>query len=194
VPADSPIRTLKDYVESAREKQGRLTVATAGNGTTTHLMAELLFLTAGASFTHVAFKGDAPAVTEMLGGRVDSGSNTLQAVLQHVKAGRLRALAVGTKSRVPQLPEVPTIAEQGYPGIVVSAWFGMIVPAGVPRDIVHRLNRDINEVLAMPDVREKLNIAGLTPVGGSAEEFDAYVKAEVERWGRVIRARGIRAE
>jgi tripartite-type tricarboxylate transporter receptor subunit TctC len=194
VPAASPIRTLKDYVEAGKAKRGALTVATAGNGTTTHLTAELLFLEAGATFTHVPYKGDAPAVTELLSGRVDSGANTLQSVLQHIRAGRLRGVAVGTKERVAQLPDVPTIAEQGYPDIVVSAWFGMIVPAGVPRDIVHRLNRDINEVLAMPDVREKLATAGLVPVGGTAEQFDAHIRAEIERWGRVIKARGIKAE
>lgn len=194
VPAGSPIRSVADLVGAAKEKQGRLTVATAGNGTTTHLTMEFLFLTAGTSFTHVAYKGDAPAVTEALGGRVDATCNTLQAVQQHIKAGRLRGLAVGTRERVSLLPDLPTYGEQGYPDITVSAWFGMIVPAGVPRDIVSRLNREINAALQLPDVREKAMAAGLVPVGGSPEDFDTLIRNEMERWAKVIKTRGIKAQ
>jgi tripartite-type tricarboxylate transporter receptor subunit TctC len=194
VPASSPVRSVADLVGAAKEKQGRLTVATAGNGTTTHLTMEFLFLTAGTSFTHVAYKGDAPAVTEALGGRVDATCNTLQAVQQHIKAGRLRGLAVGTRERVSLLPDLPTYGEQGYADITVSAWFGMIVPAGVPRDIVSRLNREINAALQLPDVREKAMAAGLVPVGGSPEDFDALIRNEMERWAKVIKTRGIKAQ
>jgi tripartite-type tricarboxylate transporter receptor subunit TctC len=155
---------------------------------------EFLVLTAGTGFLHVPYKGDSPAVTEVLGGRVDAACNTLQAVQQHIKAGRLRALAVGTKQRVSLLPDLPTYVEQGYPDIAVSAWFGMIVPSAVPRDIVGRLNREINAALQMPDVREKMASAGLVPAGGSPEQFDSLIKDEMDRWAKVIKARGIKAE
>ena len=194
VPASSPIRSVADLVQAAKDRQGRLTVATAGNGTTTHLTMEFLFLTAGAAFTHVAYKGDAPAVTEALGGRVDAACNTLLAVQQHIKAGKLRGLAVGTRERTPLLPDLPTYGDQGYPDITVSAWFGMIVPAGVPRDIVARLNREINAALQLPDVREKAMAAGLVPVGGSPEDFDTLIRSEMERWAKVIKTRGIKAQ
>lgn len=193
VPAASPIKSIADFIQAAKAKQG-LTVGTAGNGTTTHLTMELLFLTAGASFLHVPYKGDGPAVTEVLGGRLDAGCNTLQSVQQHIKAGRLRPLAVGTSERVSLLPDLPTYREQGYPDIVVSAWFGLIVPSGVPRDIVDRLNREINAALQMPDVREKMAAAGLVPTGGTPEQFDALIRDEMTRWAKVIKARGIKAE
>ena len=194
VPAGSPIKTLSDLLQAAKAKQGHLTVATAGNGTTTHLAAELLFLTAGTGFTHVPYKGDGPAVTELLGERVDAGFNTLQAVLQHINGGRVRGLAVGERARAAAVQSVPTFIEQGYPGIAVSAWFGMVVPSGVPRDVVNRLNREINVALASPDVKDKAAKAGLVTVGGSAEQFDAHIKSEMERWSQVIRTRGIKAD
>ena len=194
VPAQSPIRSVAELVQAAKAKQGQFTVATAGNGTTTHLTMEFLFLNAGATFMHVPHKGDAPAVTEALGGRVDATCNTLQAVQQHIRAGKLRGLAVGTAQRVALLPDVPTYVEQGFSDITVSAWFGMIVPAGVPRDIVQRLNTAINAALKQPDVREKAAAAGLVTVGGSPEDFDALIRGEMERWAKVIRSRGIKAQ
>ena len=192
VPVSSPVKNVADLVAAAKARPGALTLATAGNGTGPHLAMEFLFLVANASFTHVPYKGDAPAVTELLGGRVDAGSNTLQSVLQHVKAGKLRAIGVASRARVPTAPEIPTLAEQGYPDVVVTTWFGMIIPAAVPRDIVAKLNREINAALALPEVREKSIAVGLFPVGGTAEQFDAHIKSEMERWSRVIKARGIK--
>ena len=194
VPAASPVKNVADLIALAKAKPGEVTIGTAGNGTGPHLSMEFLFLVAGANYTHVPYKGDAPAVTELLGARLTAGSNTLQSVLQHIKAGRLRALAVSSRERVAAAPEIPTLVEQGYPDNVVNTWFGMIVPAGVPRDIVHKLNREINAALAMPDVREKIFATGLLPVGGTAEQFDAHIRREMERWAKVIKARGIKAE
>jgi tripartite-type tricarboxylate transporter receptor subunit TctC len=194
VPAASPVKTVADLIALAKAKPGEVTIGTAGNGTGPHLSMEFLFLVAGANYTHVPYKGDAPAVTELLGARLTAGSNTLQSVLQHIKAGRLHALAVSSRERVAAAPEIPTLVEQGYPDNVVNTWFGMIVPAGVPRDIVHKLNREINAALAMPDVREKIFATGLLPVGGTAEQFDAHIRREMERWAKVIKARGIKAE
>ena len=194
VPAASPVKNVADLIALARARPGEVTIGTAGNGTGTHLSMELLFLVAGANYTHVPFKGDAPAVTELLGARLSAGSNTLQSVLQHMKAGRLRGIAVFSRERAAAAPEVPTLVEQGYPDNVVNTWFGMIVPAGVPRDVINKLNREINAALAMPDVREKILATGLMPVGGTAEQFDALIRSEMVRWAKVIKARGIKAE
>ena len=194
VPAASPVRNVADLIALAKAKPGEVTIGTAGNGTGPHLSMEFLFLVAGANYTHVPYKGDAPAVTELLGSRLTAGSNTLQSVLQHMKAGRLRGIAVSSRERVAAAPEVPTLVEQGYPDNVVNTWFGMIVPAGVPRDVINKLNREINAVLAMPDVREKILATGLMPVGGTAEQFDALIRSEMVRWAKVIKARGIKAE
>ena len=194
VPTASPVKNVADLIALAKAKPGEVTIGTAGNGTGPHLSMEFLFLVAGANYTHVPYKGDAPAVTELLGGRLTAGSNTLQSVLQHLKGGRLRGIAISTRERVATAPEVPTLVEQGYPDNVVNTWFGMIVPAGVPRDIVAKLNREINAALALPDVREKVFGAGLLPVGGSAEQFDALIRSEMARWDKVIKARGIKAE
>jgi tripartite-type tricarboxylate transporter receptor subunit TctC len=194
VPAASAVKNVADLIALAKAKPGEVTIGTAGNGTGPHLSMEFLFLVAGANYTHVPYKGDAPAVTELLGGRLTAGSNTLQSVLQHMKAGRLRGIAVSTRERVSAAPEVPTLVEQGYPDNVVNTWFGMIVPAGVPRDTVAKLNREINAALALPEVREKILATGLLPVGGSAEQFDALIKSEIARWDKVIKVRGIKAE
>jgi tripartite-type tricarboxylate transporter receptor subunit TctC len=194
VPASSPVKNVADLIALAKARPGEVTIGTAGNGTGTHLAMEFLFLVAGANYTHVPYKGDAPAVTELLGARLTAGSNTLQSALQHMKAGRLRGIAVYTRERVATAPDVPTLVEQGYPDLVVNTWFGMIIPAGVPREIVAKLNREINAALALPDVREKVLATGLLPVGGTAGEFDALIRSEMERWARVIKARGIKAE
>ncbi|MDO8595816.1 MAG: tripartite tricarboxylate transporter substrate binding protein [Sulfuricaulis sp.] len=190
----SPVKSVSDLIQAAKAKPGQLTMATAGNGTGPHLAMELLFLVAGTSFTHIPYKGDAPAVTEALAGRVDAATNTFQSVQQHIRAGKLRGLAVTTRQRLPALPDVPTVAEQGFPDVVVTTWFGMVIPAAVPRDIVNRLNREINAALALPDVREKVAGAGLIPVGGTPEQFDAHIRSEMERWARVIKTRGIKIE
>jgi tripartite-type tricarboxylate transporter receptor subunit TctC len=193
VHPSSAVKTIGDLVQAAKAKPG-FTIGTAGAGTGPHLATELLALVAGTNFTHVPYKGDAPSVTDALGGQVDASFNTMQAVVQHVRGGRLRPVGVAGRVRAPSLPEVPTIAEQGYPDVVVSTWFGFIAPAGVPRPILEKLNAEVNAALALPDVREKFANAGLVPVGGSIEQFDALIRAEMERWARVIRTRGIKAD
>ena len=193
VHPSSPVNSVQDLVAAAKAKPG-FTVGTAGVGTGPHLATELLSLVSGANLTHVGYKGDAPAVTDALGGHLGAGLNTMQAVVQHVRAGRLRGIGVASRARAPAMPELPTIAEQGYPDVVVTTWFGFIAPAGVPREILAKLNTEVNAALATPDVREKFANAGLVPVGGSTEQFDALIRSEMERWGRVIRERGIKAQ
>jgi tripartite-type tricarboxylate transporter receptor subunit TctC len=192
VNAGSPVKSLQDLVASSKSKS--LTVGTAGVGTGPHLATEFLNLVSGANLTHVGYKGDAPSVTDLLGGHLGAGWNTMQAVVQHVKAGRLRGIGVASRERAQAMPDLPTIAEQGYPDVVVTTWFGLVLPAGVSRDIAAKLNTEVNAALASPDVREKFANAGLVPVGGSSAQFDTLIRAEIVRWGRVIRERGIKAE
>ncbi len=194
VPAASPAKSVADLIAMAKAKPGTLTLATAGAGTGPHLAAELLFLDAGATFQHIPYKGDAPAVAEAIGGRVDATMNTLQGVIPHIRGGKLRGLGVGTRERMPAVADVPTLVEQGYPEFVVSTWIGMIAPAGMPRDMVAKLNREINAAYALPEVREKIATAGMVPVGGSAEQFDALIRSDMARWARVIKARAIKGD
>lgn len=191
VHPSSPVKSLQDLVATGKAKAG-FTVGTAGVGTGPHLATELLNLVSGANLTHVGYKGDAPAVTDALGGHIGAGFNTMQAIVQHVRAGRLRGIGVASRERASALPELPTIAEQGYPDVVVTTWFGFVAPAGVPRPILDRLNAEVNIALAAPDVKEKFATAGLIPVGGTMAQFDALIRAEIVRWARVIRERGIK--
>ncbi len=189
----SPVKSVQNLVAEARAKPG-FTVGTAGVGTGPHLATELLALVSGAPIAHVGYKGDAPAVTDALGGHLGAGFNTMQAIVQHVRAGRLRGIGVASRERAPALPDLATIAEQGFPDVVVTTWFGFVAPAGVPRPILDRLNAEVNAALAQADVKEKFATAGLVPVGGSMEQFDALIRAEMQRWARVIRERGIKAQ
>ena len=189
----SAVKNLQDLVATGKAKPG-FTVGTAGVGTGPHLATEFLNLVSGANLTHVGYKGDAPAVTDLLGAHLGAGLNTLQAVVQHVRAGRLRGIGVASRERAAAMPDLPTIAEQGYPDVVVTTWFGFIAPAGVPRPILDKLNAEVNAALAMPDVKEKFANAGLVPVGGSMEQFDKLIRSEMQRWGRVIRERGIKPD
>ena len=194
VPAASPAKSVADLIAMAKVKPGTLTLATAGAGTGPHLAAELLFLDAGATFQHIPYKGDAPAVAEAIGGRVDATMNTLQGVIPHIRGGKLRGLGVGTRERMSAVADVPTLVEQGYPEFVVSTWIGMIAPAGMPRDMVAKLNREINAAYALPEVREKIATAGMVPVGGTAEQFDTLIRSDMARWARVIKARAIKGD
>jgi tripartite-type tricarboxylate transporter receptor subunit TctC len=191
VPPGSPVKNLQDLVATGKAKPG-FTVGTAGVGTGPHLATEFLNLVSGANLTHVGYKGDAPAVTDLLGAHIGAGFNTMQAVVQHVRAGRLRGIGVASRERAAAMPDLPTIAEQGYPDVVVTTWFGFVAPAAVPRTILDRLNAEVNAALAAADVKEKFANAGLIPVGGSMEQFDGLIRAEITRWGRVIRERGIK--
>jgi tripartite-type tricarboxylate transporter receptor subunit TctC len=191
---DSGLQNFNDLVKAAKAKPGELTFGTPGNATSNHLMMELLGLIADIKMQHVPFKGDAPAITELLGQRISVSANTITAGIQHVKAGRLRAIGIASRERSPLLPEVPTLYEQGYPDAVVTTWFGLIAHAQTPRDALQRLNAEFDAALKAPDVREKLHNVGMLPVGGSAEEFTAHIRAEAGRWAKVVQTRGISAQ
>jgi tripartite-type tricarboxylate transporter receptor subunit TctC len=194
VKADSPIKSLKDYVSTAKAKPGKLNYATAGNGTSNHLTMEYFKSVAGIEAQQIPYRGSAPMVTDLLGGQVDIMFDNAPHVMSHVKAGKMRALAITSEKRSPLLPDVPTVAEQGYPGFAVSVWYGFAAPAGTPPEIVNRLNAEINKILAMEDVKKTFTDAGVNALGGSAQDFDKFFKAQSAHWGKVIKEANIIAD
>ena len=194
VKADSPIRDFADYVNLAKTKPGEATFGSPGNATNNHLTMELLGSLAGVTFTHVPYKGDAATVPEVLGGRLAASMNALPSVVAQIQAGRMRGIGISSRQRSPRLPGVPTFVEQGYPDAVSATWFGVIVRSGTPAGIVNRLNGEFNAALVLPDVRETLANGGMTPAGGTPEQFAALIRSDSERWGRIIRQRGVKIE
>ena len=191
----SPLHSVEDLVAAARQKPGALSYASNGNGTSQHLAAEMLATTMGLKLNHVPFKGSAPAITAMLGGQVDFAFAVAPDALPHVKAGKLRALAVTSAKRAAPLPDVPTMIEGGVPDYEATAWFGYFAPAGTPREIVDRLNAEIARALAAPDVRERLAPGGLSELpGGTPERFGALVKSEIAKWSRVVKESGAKVD
>jgi len=146
---------------------------------------------AGIDIQHVPYKGSAPAITDLIGGQIQIMFDPIQSVLSNVQAGKLRAVAVSSKVRSPALPDVPTIAEAGLPGYESLSWSGVAVPAGTPKDVIARLNRDIAAILTQPDIRDKFAQAGADPIGGSPQEFAEHIRGEREKWSKLIRERGI---
>lgn len=192
VPAASPYRTLQDYVAAAKGK-GAVSYASVGAGSSNHLAAELFHETAGTSGVHVPFKGGGPALTDLMGGHVDSMIASLPLVLPQVQSGKLRALAVTSPGRNAALPEVPAVAER-YKGFEVYSWVGMVAPAKVPAAALDRLAADMGAVLRQPEVARRLSDGGFEVVAGDREAMNRLIKSESERWGRLIKSRGIVAE
>jgi tripartite-type tricarboxylate transporter receptor subunit TctC len=186
-----PARNVKELVALARARPGQLNFASAGLGSTNHLATELLKSMTGISVTHIPYKGSAPAVIDVIGGQVDFVIAPMPVVLQHVKGGKLRALAVSTARRAVALPEVPTIAESGFPGYEATNSVGVLAPAGTPREIVAKLNAEIVRVLNLPEVRERLLGLGAEPVGNTPEQFGEYIRVEIAKWGKVVKQTGM---
>lgn len=195
VRADSDMKTFADLVKRAKAKPGQVTFGTPGIATGTHLMMEMLTQQAGIEMLHVPYKGLAPLTTAILGGHTDVGVFSVSPqLIGMVESGRLRALGIPRKERWSALPNVPTFAEQGYPEAISGTWFGLLMKSGTPPEAIARLNREINAILAMPDVKAALAKAGMNPVGGTPEQFGAHISNEIDRWGKVIRSRNIRIE
>jgi tripartite-type tricarboxylate transporter receptor subunit TctC len=194
VPASSPIRSLQDLLAAARAKPGSLSYATAGNGTAHHLAGELLLQMAGISMTHVPYKGSGPAATDTLAGQVPVGFLDTTSSLSLVRAGKLRSLGTTGEKRTALAPDIATFAESGLPGFDASGWFVLGAPAGVPRDIVMRLNADTVRALAIPDVRERMLASGNEPVSSSPEELGAFIRDEIAKWAKVIKVAGVKAD
>jgi len=188
-----PAHTVKEFIDYAKANPGKVNMASAGVGTSTHLSGALFMLMTGVDLVHVPYRGAAPALTDMLGGQVQVFFDNLPSSIAHIQSGRLRALAVTTATRAKALPDVPTVAET-VPGYEASAFFGMAVPRGTPRAIIDKLNKEINAALADPGVQAKLAELGGTNIGGTPEDFGKIIADETEKWGKVIKATGATAE
>ena len=189
-----PVRTTRDVVALAKAKPGQLSYASPGSGNSGHLAGELFNTMAGVNTLHVPYKGQGPALTDLLSGQVQMLYSSIPSVINQVKTGQLKAIAVGSAKRLPSLSEVPTIAESGVPGYEAYSWVGLVAPANTPSDIVHKIYRDVADILKQPDVADKLNQQGALPVGDTPEEFAQYIKAEVAKWGQVVRNANIKLE
>lgn len=188
-----PGNTLADVVAMAKKDPDKLSYASPGSGSSMHMAGELLKQTAGIDLLHVPFKGNAPAFIEVIAGRIPLIIDPVASSLQFVKSGRLKPIAITNATRSPALPDVPTVGET-YPGFAVQSFFGVVVPSATPRDVVARLNADFVKVLKMPEVRAKLAELGMEPVGNSPEDFDAFIRAEIPKWAKVVASAGIKAD
>jgi tripartite-type tricarboxylate transporter receptor subunit TctC len=194
VSADSKLKTLADVLSAAKLKPGEVTFGSPGNGTVAHLTGELMQRAADAKLLHIPYKGSAPALTDLLGGRIDTFMASVPTALSQIKGGKLRALAVSSANRSPSLPDVPTMAEAGLKGFDSTTWFGIMVPAGTPKPIVDKLNSAINAALKAPEVGEKIAAEGGAPLGGTADKFATVLKADLASWGKVVKASGAKID
>jgi tripartite-type tricarboxylate transporter receptor subunit TctC len=189
-----PVKSVQELIAYAKANPGKLNFASPGSGTSGHLCGELFKVMAGVQITHIPYKGSAPALQDLLGGQVQMMFDNLPSALPHIKAGKLRALAVTTAARAAALPDLPTVAEAGLPGFEASSWFGLLAPAGTPPDIVARLNAEIAKWLASPDAMEKLLALGANAAGGSPEDFTKHIAAETAKWQKVVKASGAKVD
>ena len=187
-----PVKTPRDLVELAKARPGQLTYGSAGNGTSVHMSTEMFKALTGIDMVHVPYKGVAPAMTDLIGGQLQLMFSDATSAIPHAKSGKVRPVAV-TK-RIEVMPEIPTFAELGYAGYDPTVWYGVFAPAGTPRDIVVKLNGAIAKALQAPEVRERLISQGANPVSNSPEEFTAFVRDEIARWGKVVKASGARVD
>ena len=189
-----PVRTTQDLIALARARPGTLNFVSPGQGTTLQLATELFAIMAGIKMNHVPYKGTGPALADTVAGHADLYFSGIAAALPHVKSGRLRAIAVTTAQRVPAAPDVPTIAESGLPGYEVVVWYGLGGPKGLPRAIVDRINGEVTAALKSREVEEQLQNDGLSPAGGTPEQFLARIKKEIEVWRKVVKDAGVKVE
>jgi tripartite-type tricarboxylate transporter receptor subunit TctC len=191
VPPDLPAKNVAELIAMAKKEPGKLTFASSGAGASTHMSAELFKSMTGTDILHVPYKGSGPALPDLMSGRVSMMFENAPGAVPHIKAGKVRALAQTGLKRSPAMPDVPTLAESGVPGYESLSWSGIAVPAGTPRAVIERLNKDLNAVLAMPEMRQKLGEQGAESIGGPPEAFAAHIRAEREKWSRVIRTANI---
>ena len=187
VAAGMPARTIGEFIAMARARPGQITYASSGEGSAVHLAMELFTNAAGIKLNHVPYKGMGPALTDLLGGQVDSVLLSLQGSSGHFGTGRLRPLAITSSARSPLMPEVPTVAESGVPNYRLTLWYGLAAPKGTPAPVIETLNRAVREALAAPDVQAALRQGGTDPIGSSAAELGAFIESEVATWRTLIR-------
>ena len=189
-----PARTIKEFADYARANPSKLNYASNGNGSSSHMAAVLYETNAGVKMTHVPYKGVGPALTDLMSGRIELMFNSIVAILPHIQAGKLRALGVTSKQRSSLLPDVPTIAESGWPQYEAGSWYGILAPAGTPPAIIDRLHREIVKSLKDPEVQKRLAGEGADVIGSTPQEFSAHIKSELGRMGQAIKAAGLKLE
>jgi len=189
-----PAKSMKELIALAKAKPGGLNYASSGTGSTQHLAGEMFKQLAGVDIVHVPYKGSGQAIGDLLAGTVSMNFDTMPPVIDHIKGGRLRALAISTPRRIAQLPDVPTFAEEGMSGFDVTNWYGVMAPAGTPREIVNKLNADINKAMQVPEVRARLEQVGTQMREGSAADFENFQKAEVTKYAKLVKDAGIQPD
>ncbi|MGE8618262.1 MAG: Bug family tripartite tricarboxylate transporter substrate binding protein [Achromobacter spanius] len=194
VPANSPLKSFDDMIAAARAKPELLTYASSGNGTVAHLAAVQLQNAAGIKLTHIPYKGAAQASNDLIGGQIDMYLSSVPTLIGHIRNGKMRALAVTAAQRASDLPDVPTIAERGYPGFEAVTWFGLAAPAGVPKEIVQRLNAEFNKALQTSDLSQKYQEQGARVLTSTPEDFAKLIHDDRIRWGKIVKDSGARVE
>lgn len=189
-----PTKNVKDLIALAKTRAGELTCASSGTGSTQHLALEMFMTLTGTKIIHVPYKGSGQAIVDLVAGQVQMNFDTMPPVLDHIRANRLRALAVTTPKRADQLPNVPTFVETGLKGFEMTNWYGVVAPAAVPRDIINRINADLNKALADPTVRKRLADVGTEIGGGTAESFDAFIKTEIVKYTKLVKAANVQLD
>ena len=189
-----PVGSVKDLIALAKARPNQLTYASTGSGSSNHMSMELFKLMTATQITHVPYKGSAPALVDLIGGHVMMIFDNTPNVLPHVKGGKVKGIAVTSLKRSELAPEMPTVDESGVKGFEVNVWFGVVAPSGTPREVVMKLNTEINRIMNMPDVRQRFTNGGVTPVGGTPEQFTEHIRNEVAKWGKVVKATGARVE
>ena len=190
----APVNNVRELIAYAKANPGKLNYASTGNGTSNHLSFELFKSMTKTFITHIPYKGSAPAVTDLIAGQVDVMFDNTPNVLPHVRSGKLKALAVSSKTRTALAPEIPTVDEAGVPGYDVGVWFGVLTVAGTPRDVVQRLNSEMVKILTSAEVKERFGKMGVEVVAGTPEHFSQFLKSEVARWAKVVQDANIRAD
>ncbi len=189
-----PVKNVRELIAYAKANPGKLNFASSGNAAAPHLAGESFKIAAGVQMQHVPYKGSAPALTDLIGGQVQLMFDSMPSAMPHVKAGKLRPLAVSTARRSAAVPDLPTVAEAGVPGYDISTWYGLWAPRGTPREIVERIALETAKLLKLPDVRERYAALGAEPVGSTPDEFAAYCRSELGKWAKIVRESGAKAD
>lgn len=195
VPAALPVTSVREFIDYARRKPGKLNMASSGNGTSIHLTGELFKSLTGTFMVHLPYRGSAPAVQDLIAGNTQVMFDNLTSSLPHIRSGRLKALAVTSRVRSPALLDVPTMEEAaGLKGFDATAWFGLLAPAGTPREIVEKIHRDVAKILAAPEMRERFAAQGALAVGDTPEQFAAFIRSEIDKWTKVVKFSGAKVD